>query len=225
MPKRTPSDTAIQFAKQLHDRIGPDKALKRLPELESVTLALSAGNEALAFWRALREGESKDTVYGVIQRVRTALELAKGEVKRPLADNERSGIEAVAYQARKLKAAIALSSLPKNKVWLDKLTFSHLGLPAVGVGIGWRGITDVLDVAIELAQLHLDEQPKRMLVRRRSADPLVLAFVRHLDWQFQREFGKRKLAAVAHAANAVLKLQQPLIRSTVERFLPSRPPH
>lgn len=206
----------------------------RLPASTAIVIrALSTGEEAASVWRLF--GDDEAMVNRVVDRIRAAFEHASAEVSRPPVTHEREDIEAVMNLAARLKSAIVSSSLPKGRAWLDRYQLSALNRPDIEVDIGWHGlrpdidwhgyplaITDVLDAAIGLAQLHLDGLPARSLVRQ-SGKPDLRAFVRHLDWQFRREFDERHLTAIAHIATAIFNPDNPLDRKDVEGLLKDSP--
>ena len=93
-------------------------------------------------------------------------------------------------------------------------------------------MTDVLEWAEKMAREHIERLPVRAAQRqKRKGDAAaaatataVSAFVRHLAWQFGREFGLEMRGTIGHIASAVFDLQKPLDASDVEGKLKKRPP-
>lgn len=191
----------------------------RLPVLtRHVMTKLASGPEAAAVWKVF--GGDEEIVGRVINRVRTAFELALREEARPKDSIEKDDIESVKKKAQELKAAIKASSLPGNTASEGKFELAAHHGPDVLLSVGWHSlqtdtdwmgyplaVCDVLDWAIQLADEHMKQLPARAVKRDKKINDLeVRAFVRHLAWQFIREFGKEHHPAIAHAANCVFDL-------------------
>ena len=205
----------------------------RLPTLtRHVMTAMSSGDDAAAAWRIL--GTDDDTVAGVVWRVEAALKAAMDEANRPTATNERDGIDRVIMLARQLqneirsvmpgdKATVVLDDVPAGR---NKPAFVEFGWHSMRPG-GYIGgypvcVDDVLDFAIKLAKQHAENLPVRA-VSRRGDRPEVKAFVRHLAWQFNREFGKEMRGTIAYITCAIFDLENPLDAAAVEGILKDRP--
>src|SRR5450830_585356 len=174
----------------------------KLPDLTRHVMArMATGDEAAAAWRVL--GEDEDTVNRVMSRIRTAVELALKEIDRPNEKDERQDIDHIIKLANDLKRAIKASSLPGDWCRQFEHELKAEGQPPVSIELGWHSlppggygigyplaVVGVLDWAIDMARDHANQLPVRAVLRRRGKHPEVAAFVRHLAWQFGREYGK-----------------------------------
>lgn len=167
-----------------------------------------------------------------------ALDSAAKETRRQTASEERAGIERVVRLARELRDAIEESPLPRG--WAKYVTFAE-SENAAPLLVGWRdidslaedhegfcpafSICDVLELAEELAQAHLNGLPPRSMARHRGkgARPLQVAFVRWLAWGFGVRLGRELRGVVARVATAVFD-GSPLTKRDVDVILKDRPP-
>lgn len=215
--------------RQLTDSLGRP----RLPQLtRHVMTALATGDEAAAAWREL--GTDEATLDKVTNRVHSALEQALTEVKRPSVKDERTDIAHIIKLATNLKKEIK-RTLPGDwcRVFQHELTADDR--PPIDLEFGWHSlrpngyqggyplaVSDVLDWAIQMAKEHAKNLPIRA-VTRRGGRPEIQAFVRHLAWQFSREFGKEMRGTIAHIANAIFNPADPLDVNAVEGIVKDRP--
>lgn len=212
------------------------KRLKEHPRLPVPTrhiLAALAGEAAVPVWEFFGPDEVK--MWRVVDRVRQAYEQTLAEMDRPSSSQERQDIENIVAQAKKLKTAIKSSSLPGRTAYLDRYELQCEDMPEVPLNVGWHSlpavghvgfgyplaICDVLDWAADLAQRHLDTRPVRAIDRRKD-QPEVTVFVRRLAWHFGREFKEEHRSAIAHIANAIFDLPDPLDVKGVEGRLKDR---
>jgi hypothetical protein len=207
----------------------------RLPAATRHVIAALAGETALPAWDLL--GHDVQTVQRVRNRVRQAFEQALAETSRPTATHEAADLQTIIDTARDLQRAIKTSSLPGDWVRLDQLELSAEDMPTVPVDLGWHSlrpegyeggyplaIYDVLALAAELAQQHLDSLPARALVRQKD-QPEVTAFVRRLAWHFNREFEQEHRTAIGHITTAVFRLETPMDAKGVDvRLKPRKAP-
>lgn len=202
--------------------------------LPHVMNKLATTDEAAAAWKLL--GEDQPTINRVISCVRTALQSAVNETARPTHKDETADIKRIIKLAGDLQKAIKASSLPGDWCRLNALELHAEEMPTQSVSVGWHSlrsgghghgytlsIADVLEVTSVLARDHLDGLPLRAVTRRRE-QPEVSSFVRHLAWQFAREFGKEMRLAIAYIGTAIFDLSEnPLDAAAVDAILKDRP--
>lgn len=205
----------------------------RLPVLtRHVMKSLAYGDDAARVWRVF--GSDDDTVGKVVSRVRSALEQSMREVARPSIKNEREDIENIINLITRLQHEIKVS-MPGDRVTLFEHELSAEDLPPVDLDLGWHSlrpsgynngyplaVNDVLTWALVDAKKHLQNLPTRAVIRR-SDKPEVQAFVRHLAWQFAREFGKEYRGTIGYIVTAIFSLEDPLDAKAVEGILKDRP--
>lgn len=215
------------------------RKLKDNPKLPGLTRhvmqRLASGDEASKVWKVF--GEDEKTINRVIRQVRTALEFALKEISRPKIKNESVDIDKVIKLAKRLKTAIQTSSLPGNLTTIcsHKLTNTE---GSVSLDVGWHSlqpgrdyigyplaVCDVLDWAVEIAEGHVKSLPPRSLTRAGKINkPEVSAFVRHLAWQFAKEFGQEKPSTIGYITTAIFDLaDNPLDAKDVQAILKDRP--
>lgn len=207
----------------------------RYPRLARYAMTkMTSGEEAAAAWRVL--GQDEKSVGKAFNRIRTAFEAALNEVARPNIKNEREEIASIIRLAKKLKGEIKSSSLPGDWCRSFEHELEAEDLPPVFLEIGWHSlrpggyhtgypvaVVDVLDWAIDMANKHVSGLPERAVIRR-SNQPKVAAFVRHLAWQFGQEYeGDEKRGTIGHIATAIFDLDEPLDLSGVDGILRDRP--
>lgn len=206
----------------------------RLPAPTRHVLKALASEAGAPVWDFFGHDEPK--LWRVVDRVRQAYEQTLAEMARPSSSQERQDIESIITQAKKLKTAIKSSSLPGRTAYLDRYELQAEDMPDVPIDVGWHtlpavghfgfgyplAICEVLDWAAELAQQHLDGLPVRAVTRKKD-QPEVTVFVRRLAWHFgEREFGEEHRTAIAHIANAVFDLSDPLDVKGVDGRLKDR---
>ena len=205
-----------------------------LPALtRHVMKAMSSGDEAAAAWRVL--GTDEVTVNKAISRIRSALEQALREVDRPSVKDESTDLARIIKLATDLKKEIK-TTLPGDWCKLFQHELKADDLPPVALSFGWHSlrstrynsngyplsVCDVLDWAVQMAKEHAANLPVRA-VTRRGDRPKIQAFVRHLAWQFAREFKQEMRGTIAHITNAIFDPANPLDVSDVEGILKDRP--
>lgn len=167
-----------------------------------------------------------------------ALLSAEQELARDTAHTEAKGFDAVRRKIAELRDAIEQAPLPRAS--LSAHTLRTTGQEDVMLWLGW--VRDELPAgmpghAISVLQfLQIAEEmlgqdsalPPRALERRRPAlddprRPLIRAFVIWCDWNLRRRFDAADSVAVAHLANALLDLDEPLDAAAVTEALKHRP--
>ena len=186
-----------------------------------------------------------DVVGAVLSRVNAAFKLTMEELSRPSVSHESEDIERVIKLAKELKAAIKMI-MPGDTVYHGYILDME-DEPDIPLDLGWHSLRkggyevgyplaiadDVLEWTVTEAERYRDRLSARASVRpaqqNESNTPEVTAFIRHLDWQFRREFGaeKGKPTAIAHITTALFDLKDnPLNARDVEKRLRGSPlPH
>lgn len=198
-----------------------------------VATALATHHDARAAWRVL--GSDEATVLRVTSMVRQAYEAAELEARRPPPKIESEDVERVIKLAKDLQRALLLSTLPGNTASIGQLELHADGRPPVEIEFGWHSLPagghgfgyplsldDVLNLAIDMAGQHLRSLPTRAADRIKE-QPRVLIFVRHLAWQFHREFGGERHGTIGRLAAAVYDLPAALDEKAVASRLKGRP--
>jgi hypothetical protein len=97
-------------------------------------------------------------------------------------------------------------------------------LPPDGYGLAPPlAITEVLDLAIEMAGEFPDRMPPRAITRQRKA-PLASAFVRWLTRRFVDRFDAELPTPVAYISTAILNCDPPITKAVVGGYLKDAPP-
>lgn len=195
--------------------------------LEIACRLASAHDEA---WAPLRS--HGDVALPVFSDACAAFRAAHVEVRRPSVKDERQKIERVKMLARRLKREIEESSLPADSAKLREISGPEGAIPAV---IGWRDvpadgyglgaaldICGILDLAIDMADGHMNNLPPRATERNRGR-PLVSAFVRQMNVHLRNRYGGDMRSSLAPIANAVLALSDPIVRADVDDILKTAP--
>lgn len=214
----------------------------KLPAVTRKVMTALASDTAAPAWRVL--GADKNTVGAVVNMVQTAYKAALAEAKRPEAKHESDDLNEIIKLSRKL-AGLIRSTLPGDQVRIAAVALRDDRMKDVLLDVGWHSlrpggygihhtlaVTDVLEWAEKMAREHIERLPVRAAQRqKRKGDAAaaatataVSAFVRHLAWQFGREFGLEMRGTIGHIASAVFDLQKPLDASDVEGKLKKRPP-
>jgi hypothetical protein len=202
----------------------------KLPVLtRHVMKSLASGDEAAAAWRVL--GTDEVTVGNVINRVRSALEQALQEVNRPSVKDENTDLARIIKLITDLKREIK-TTLPGD--WCQGYELAAEGQKTVMLDLGWHSlrsegyfgyplsVVEVLDMAVEMIEARTKNLPIRAITRRGDS-PEIQSFVRHLAWQFAREFKQEMRGTIAHITNAIFDPADPLDVSDVEGILKDRP--
>lgn len=214
----------------------------KLPAVTREVMTALASDTAAPAWRVL--GSEKDTVGAVVNRVQTAYKAALAEAARPTESAERDDLNEIVTLAGKL-ARLIRTSLPGDQVQIGAVALQGDRMKDVFLDVGWHSlrpggygihhalaVTDVLEWAEKKAREHIERLPVRSVQKKKrrgdaaaaATATAVSAFVRHLAWQFGREFGRELRGTIGHVATAVFDLQKPLDASNVEAILKNRPP-
>ena len=221
------------------------RRLSDLPDLRNfafhrhVLQRLSSGFGADLVWKQF--GDDASHVGAVLSRVNTAFDLTMREYGRPPASHEEEDIQRVISLAKELKSAIR-AIMPGDSVASFAYGLDAEGEPDILLELGWHSLRkggyetgyplaiadDVLEWTIEEAEKRRDGLPTRASVRPAQHDegksPEITMFIRHLDWQFRREFNAGKPTAIAHIATAIFDLKDnPLDAKDVEKRLRDSP--
>lgn len=203
-------------------RLAEISGVKGMTTIKHVLAKLSDGDAAKAAWSYFEPQQTG----AVLSRVRTAFELTMKECERPQKTIEQEDVARIIQLATELQRAIK-QTMPGDTVRHDYVALDAEGLPDVDLEIGWHSLrqggygigyplaaVEVLDWVKDLARQHLDRKPVRTVARTATgADraPEITMFVRHLDWQFRREFGGAgRPAAIAAIVNALFTPEQPI---------------
>lgn len=205
----------------------------KLPAITREVMTTLASDTAAPAWRVL--GSDKDAVGAVVNRVQTAYKAALAEAARPTESAEQADLNEIITLAGKL-ARLIRTSLPGDQVQIGAVALRGDRIKDVFLDVGWHSlrpggygihhalaVTDVLEWTEKMAREHIERLPARAM-QRRGEDAAVSAFVRHLAWQFGREFGRELRGTIGHIASAMFDLQKPLNASDVEAILKNRPP-
>ncbi len=218
----------------------PDEAAQTLRDWSSsnpnapqlwhlVCLRLADHYDMNIAWRELLKISDRPIAVAVF--VRSALEAAVKENNRPSPNDEEKNLNKVLALARELRTAIEDSPLPNNSAF-------PIG-PGCNILLGWKGdvqhllewhpghfaftVVDILDFVEEETTRYIQGLPVRAVTRKRDR-PLEAAFVRWLSYFFNREFGKPAMyATIGRIVSAVLNLDDPLDRASVETILKDAP--
>lgn len=219
--------------------------LDRLPNLRNFALQrhvlrrLSSGFGADLVWKQF--GDDASQVGAVLSCVNAAFDLMVREYGRPPASHEKEDIERVISLAKELKSAIR-AIMPGDWATSYAYGLDAKGKPDILLELGWHSLRkggyetgyplaiadDVLEWTIKEAEKRRDGLPTRASVRPAQHDeeraPEITMFIRHLDWQFRREFENGKPTAIAHIATAIFDLKDnPLNAKDVEKRLRDSP--
>lgn len=186
-------------------------------------------------WRELLKRNSNP--YIVVNCAENAWKKSGLDVRRPTTTDERNQLKRVRDAATELKRAVEDAPLPASGIPLNATR-------PWGLLLGWKGdiqhfdeiakdwhiptallVTDLMETIEQLIDQHIDDLPVRAIVRDESlrSNPRLTAFVRHLTWHMNFEFGEGMPSVAGRIATMLFKLPEILSKRQVEKKLKHQP--
>ena len=221
---------ATQGAKMIADDLASDvrawiaQNRNAPPHWIGIAKRLSTYPDMTPAWREL----AKRNIRGrrIMSMAMKAAERANSESERMPSAEESERLRAVEDAAQKLIAAIARAPLLDSAILfeIDGKEMSFAWRPSGTASARYCllepvvELTDLLAFAVKRAAV-LRQGALVRVIKRQRADPIAVAFVRHLAIMLRAATGEKMMGTIARIATVALDRHEPITKQQVESFL------